>query len=99
MKPDATLKSRSRSLLVLNVNKTIKILQPVKLFIDHRWFLFDRLGFHKPPYISVNHLHLHVLAPVAQISQYMSHKFIPGKDRFVTVSARNRLILISVKLL
>ncbi|XP_018550081.1 adenosine 5'-monophosphoramidase HINT3 isoform X1 [Lates calcarifer] len=43
-----------------------------------------RLGFHQPPYISVDHLHLHVLAPTSQISKYMSYKFIPRSNNFVT---------------
>ncbi|KAM9339083.1 adenosine 5'-monophosphoramidase HINT3-like [Symphorus nematophorus] len=43
-----------------------------------------RLGFHQPPYTSVDHLHLHVLAPSSQISQYLEYKFVPKTYRFVT---------------
>lgn len=46
-----------------------------------------RLGFHQPPYTSVDHLHLHVLAPASQISEYFAYKFLPKSYRFVTVSA------------
>lgn len=49
-------------------------------------FWFSRLGFHKPPFISVGHLHLHVLAPATHISQSMFYRFTPGTDFFITVS-------------
>ncbi|XP_034383333.1 histidine triad nucleotide-binding protein 3-like isoform X2 [Cyclopterus lumpus] len=42
------------------------------------------LGFHPPPYTSVDHLHLHVLAPASQIFQKKKYKFIPCSHRFVT---------------
>uniref|UniRef100_UPI0037E70513 adenosine 5'-monophosphoramidase HINT3-like isoform X2 n=1 Tax=Semicossyphus pulcher TaxID=241346 RepID=UPI0037E70513 len=43
-----------------------------------------RMGFHQPPYTSVDHLHLHVLAPTRQISHFIRYKFTPGTKRFVT---------------
>ncbi|XP_026175201.1 histidine triad nucleotide-binding protein 3-like isoform X2 [Mastacembelus armatus] len=49
-----------------------------------------RLGFHQPPYISVNHLHLHVLAPSSRISEYMKYKFMPETKSFVTVSEEGK---------
>ncbi|XP_010771642.1 histidine triad nucleotide-binding protein 3-like [Notothenia coriiceps] len=50
------------------------------------------LGFHQPPFTSVGHLHLHVLAPRSQIYQHLMYKFIPKTDNFVTEeSLRNRI--------
>ncbi|XP_042359539.1 histidine triad nucleotide-binding protein 3-like [Plectropomus leopardus] len=43
-----------------------------------------RLGFHQPPFTSVDHLHLHVLAPASQINKYLKFKFIPRTNNFVT---------------
>ncbi|XP_054876040.1 adenosine 5'-monophosphoramidase HINT3-like [Poeciliopsis prolifica] len=55
-----------------------------------------RLGFHQPPFISVEHLHLHVLAPASQISTLMKYKFTPGTDRFIDEkSLRERLKTVS----
>ncbi|XP_031726173.1 histidine triad nucleotide-binding protein 3-like isoform X3 [Anarrhichthys ocellatus] len=41
----------------------------------------DSLGFHQPPYTSVDHLHLHVLAPASQIYKDMEYKFILRSNR------------------
>ncbi|XP_063758813.1 adenosine 5'-monophosphoramidase HINT3-like [Eleginops maclovinus] len=42
------------------------------------------LGFHQPPNTSVDHLHLHVLAPRSQIYEALMYKFIPSTYNFVT---------------
>ncbi|XP_028295758.1 histidine triad nucleotide-binding protein 3-like [Gouania willdenowi] len=50
------------------------------------------LGFHQPPYTSVDHLHLHVLAPKSQISTLFAHKFIPDSPRFITERTLRRCL-------
>ncbi|KAM6992402.1 adenosine 5'-monophosphoramidase HINT3-like [Tautogolabrus adspersus] len=51
-----------------------------------------RIGFHQPPYTSVDHLHLHVLAPISQISTLVDYKFIPGTYNFVTEEVLSKLL-------
>ncbi|KAA0708631.1 Histidine triad nucleotide-binding protein 3 [Triplophysa tibetana] len=43
------------------------------------------LGFHVPPYISVPHLHLHVLAPYSKLNMETEYKFTDF--RYLTVEA------------
>ncbi|XP_033846479.1 adenosine 5'-monophosphoramidase HINT3-like [Periophthalmus magnuspinnatus] len=50
-----------------------------------------KLGFHIPPYTSVNHLHLHVVAPTEHISHYLRYKFTPG-ERFVEVDYFQKIL-------
>uniref|UniRef100_A0AAY4AZP8 HIT domain-containing protein n=1 Tax=Denticeps clupeoides TaxID=299321 RepID=A0AAY4AZP8_9TELE len=42
-------------------------------------------GFHLPPYTSVDHLHLHVLAPASQLYICSKYKYTPNHYRFITV--------------
>lgn len=51
-----------------------------------------KMGFHIPPYTSVDHLHLHVVTPSSQISKELLYKFIPG-ERFVEAHPFWKLLL------
>lgn len=42
------------------------------------------VGFHVPPFISVPHLHMHVIAPAAQIVHSKRMKYVPGSFWFWT---------------
>ncbi|KAM9778661.1 uncharacterized protein ACBT44_000374 isoform 4-T4 [Syngnathus typhle] len=42
-----------------------------------------RMGFHHPAYTSVDHLHLHVLAPASMIKEVLMFKFRPGSLAFI----------------
>ena len=46
----------------------------------------QRFGFHWPPFTSVDHLHLHVLAPASQMGLLSRLAYRPGSPWFVTVS-------------
>ncbi|GFR00819.1 histidine triad nucleotide-binding protein 3 [Trichonephila clavata] len=43
-----------------------------------------RIGYHWPPFISVNHLHLHVIAPEEELSIKASVIFRPSTKWFLT---------------
>ena len=47
----------------------------------------SRIGFHVPPFISVPHLHMHVISPAADIITRKRFKYVPGSFWFWT-SAR-----------
>eukprot|EP00048_Salpingoeca_helianthica_P003432 m.67251 g.67251 ORF g.67251 m.67251 type:complete len:140 (+) comp12698_c0_seq1:107-526(+) len=44
-----------------------------------------RIGFHFPPFITVHHLHLHVLAPVSSMSLFSRFLFPSSAPWFKTV--------------
>ncbi|KAH6921560.1 hypothetical protein HPB50_002225 [Hyalomma asiaticum] len=43
------------------------------------------MGFHWPPFTSISHLHLHVIAPVADMSMLARVIFMPGTPWFCLV--------------
>uniref|UniRef100_A0A6P7FPH8 Adenosine 5'-monophosphoramidase HINT3 n=1 Tax=Diabrotica virgifera virgifera TaxID=50390 RepID=A0A6P7FPH8_DIAVI len=42
-----------------------------------------RIGFHCPPYTSVNHLHLHVISPESEMRAYQRSRFESPKFKLV----------------
>jgi hypothetical protein len=50
------------------------------------FFNCDRLGFHYPPFNSVQHLHLHAISPASSMSFVSRLIFRPGSWWFVSVS-------------
>lgn len=45
-----------------------------------------RIGFHCPPFISVNHMHLHILYPVSKMEFYYKNYHYQYSNRFHSVS-------------
>lgn len=43
------------------------------------------MGFHWPPFNSVNHLHLHIISPASEIGLIHRQMFKPSNIWFVTV--------------
>eukprot|EP00063_Salmo_salar_P086044 XP_014060879.1 PREDICTED: histidine triad nucleotide-binding protein 3-like [Salmo salar] len=48
-------------------------------------YLWVRMGFHMPPFSSVPHLHLHVIAPASQMSIRSLRHYGPQSYWFITV--------------
>ncbi|XP_076129076.1 adenosine 5'-monophosphoramidase HINT3-like [Alosa pseudoharengus] len=68
--------------LVLRMEEMAKAVLQMKGISD----LHDiRLGFHMPPFSSVPHLHLHVLAPATQLSSRSLRFYGPQSFWFLTV--------------
>ncbi|XP_048106231.1 adenosine 5'-monophosphoramidase HINT3 isoform X5 [Alosa alosa] len=68
--------------LVLRMEEMAKAVLQMKGISD----LQDiRLGFHMPPFSSVPHLHLHVLAPATQLSSRSLRFYGPQSFWFLTV--------------
>lgn len=44
------------------------------------------MGFHWPPFNSINHLHLHVISPASEISMIHRQMYKPNSSWFVSVS-------------
>ncbi|XP_015795263.1 histidine triad nucleotide-binding protein 3 isoform X2 [Tetranychus urticae] len=45
-----------------------------------------RLGFHKPPFNSISHLHLHLISPVSNMSFIKKAQFRPGSFWFTELA-------------
>uniref|UniRef100_A0A131XAW9 Adenosine 5'-monophosphoramidase HINT3 n=1 Tax=Hyalomma excavatum TaxID=257692 RepID=A0A131XAW9_9ACAR len=78
-----SVKSLTRSDIPL-VNRLIEIGKHV---LEQRGGSTDslRMGFHWPPFTSISHLHLHVIAPVAEMSMLARVIFMPGTPWFCLV--------------
>ena len=49
------------------------------------WHVICRFGFHWAPFDSIEHLHLHVIAPINQMGFMARGIFLPNSLWFVTV--------------
>uniref|UniRef100_A0AAY4AZQ3 HIT domain-containing protein n=1 Tax=Denticeps clupeoides TaxID=299321 RepID=A0AAY4AZQ3_9TELE len=79
---DCTYLQKSQANLGIMANMGLKVLHENN-FTDMNDASF---GFHLPPYTSVDHLHLHVLAPASQLYICSKYKYTPNHYRFITVS-------------
>ncbi|TSQ69482.1 Histidine triad nucleotide-binding protein 3 [Bagarius yarrelli] len=73
---------------VLNPNKICAVLK--RAFFEYADDVYFRFGFHWPPFHSVEHLHLHVLAPASQIGFFSRFIYRLDSYWFITVRILNR---------
>ncbi|XP_008484199.1 histidine triad nucleotide-binding protein 3-like [Diaphorina citri] len=75
------LTSEHKALVQKMVDTGKKLMQEQGIELDD-----VRYGFHWPPFYSIGHLHLHVIAPVSEMSFLSKIIFKPNTWWFVTVS-------------
>uniref|UniRef100_A0AAZ3QFQ5 Adenosine 5'-monophosphoramidase HINT3 n=1 Tax=Oncorhynchus tshawytscha TaxID=74940 RepID=A0AAZ3QFQ5_ONCTS len=67
------------------VNTGPSVLQFLRILTCSLVFVFHRMGLHMPPFSSVPHLHLHVIAPASQMSITSLRNYGPQSYWFITV--------------